>query len=66
MRTLDEHMFRTGRSRPYHEIREVAPSSQITNAKMRKDSERLPFWEQFSGVLRCGILRFAMPCEMGR
>ena len=26
VRTLDEHMFRTGRSRPYHEIRELAPS----------------------------------------
>ena len=26
VRSLDEHMFRTGRSRPYHEIREVAPS----------------------------------------
>ena len=61
MRSLDEHMFRTGRSRPYHEIREVAPSEQMTtNAKMRKDSERLPFWEPFSVVLRCGILRFAM------
>ena len=54
-------MFRTGRSRPYHEIREVAPSEQMTtNAKMRKDSERLPLWEPFSFFWRCGILRFAM------
>jgi len=61
VRSLDEHMFRTGRSRPYHEIREVAPSEQMTtNAKMRKDSERLPLWEPFSFFWRCGILRFAM------
>ena len=61
MRSLDKHMFRTGRSRPYHEIREVAPSEQMTtNAKMRKDSERLPLWEPFSFFWRCGILRLAM------
>ena len=37
MRSLDEHMFRTSRSRPYHEIREVVPSQRmITNAKMKK------------------------------
>ena len=60
MRTLDANLYHNGGSRPKHESCQSFAGSR--NAKTRKDSERLPFWEPFFVVLRCGSLWYLGVC----